>query len=561
MQEHNFDEILEYLCSGIMSKSEKQSVRDELYDHLMCKYETNLAIGLDEEAAVNKAVEELGDASTLRFKLSQVHSYAPKPTLKKAMNMLIFGYVMTSFHISFFTGMREIMTFIGTVCILVAVFCMRKANQKLNLAFYTKTVSSVFALFANAIKPIYSMPFWVEAAAGIISNLLSPVFLILLISGIKELVAPYIGSYPKKIPFDFGLAINGLWGAIYIVIYAVLIDSGETSAEIQSVLLAILLITAVVLNLVIFARSSKLLWNSDHEYKIEDSPKKKALAAVVAIAVAIVPVAAVDISLANQKAETVVYTVDDADLSQIEYERICGNLLSYGIPENVVCSLPKSELKNYSRSVHKSKLSEANRQLLEGCVQTHQNNVCHGLETSFSTCAVGMAEEDGYPIIRVLSWVEYKSSTDYDYSDALFWECDWRHNVAINSGEEYNGDFLLILSREDDKMLKNEPLDIYTDKEALTDRMIGVRFEGKKDLLIIHAENLGLAITKETRMSNYMFEFYHRVMPFSILYPSPLMVYNADDYYNYFEYIRGYSVMLLSWAIPGDEYEPVTEEL
>lgn len=303
---------------------------------------------------------------------------------------------------------------------------------------------------------------------------------------------------------------------------------------------------------------SKLLWNSDHEYRIEDSPKKKALAAFVAVAVAIVPVAAVDISLANQKAETVVYTVDDADLSQSEYERICGNLISYGIPENIVCSLPESELENYSRSVHKSELSEANIKLLEGSVQTHHNSVCNDLETAFSTCAVGMTDDDGYPFIRVLSWMEYKSSTDYNYSDVLFWECDWRHNVTMNSAEEYNGDFLLILSREDDKIMKNQPLDIYTDKEALTDRMIGVRFQGKEDLLIIHAENLGLAITKETRMSNYMFEFYHRVMPFSILYPSPLMIYNADSLYEHFEYIRGYGVMMLSWAIPGDEYEPVT---
>ena len=43
MNENRFDEILEYLCSGIMSKKERENVKDELYDHLMTKFEINLA--------------------------------------------------------------------------------------------------------------------------------------------------------------------------------------------------------------------------------------------------------------------------------------------------------------------------------------------------------------------------------------------------------------------------------------------------------------------------------------------------------------------------------------
>ena len=55
MSEHKFDEILDYLCSGIISKKEKQAVRDELYDHLMTEYEINLACGMSENQAAEAA--------------------------------------------------------------------------------------------------------------------------------------------------------------------------------------------------------------------------------------------------------------------------------------------------------------------------------------------------------------------------------------------------------------------------------------------------------------------------------------------------------------------------
>ena len=77
-----------------MSKSERQSVRDELYDHLMCKYETNLAIGMDEEKATEEAIDALGNKSVLKENLQKVHWYYPAQSLKSALNMLIISMVM-----------------------------------------------------------------------------------------------------------------------------------------------------------------------------------------------------------------------------------------------------------------------------------------------------------------------------------------------------------------------------------------------------------------------------------------------------------------------------------
>ena len=42
-----FDKFLDYVCGDIISDRERENTRNELYDHLMCTYECNLARGMD----------------------------------------------------------------------------------------------------------------------------------------------------------------------------------------------------------------------------------------------------------------------------------------------------------------------------------------------------------------------------------------------------------------------------------------------------------------------------------------------------------------------------------
>ncbi len=552
MQEHNIDEILDFLCSGIMLKSERKSVRDELYDHLMCRYETNLAVGMDEEQAEKSAVADLGDASMLRFKLGQVHSYAPRPTLKKSMNLLILGYVLTSFHISFFDGMKDMMSFIGTVCFIVALFCFRTASKKLKAAFYLKTLSAVLSWVIYAVDPIYSLPFAFRAMLGVMTNLLNPVYIILMILGLKELVMPHFGTYSKNIPFDAGIFLNGLWGLINIVLYGFLIDSGELNADFESIFLFVLILISVILNLVILVRSSKVLWNSDHEYKIEDSSAKKTVAALLVFAVAIVPTVAVDISLANQKAVTFSYSIDDSEMSYNEYERICSNLLSYGIPEKIVYNLPETEILKYLDCISKNNLKEETLKYLGDPCYFYETGICNDVNAVFSSCAVGMTDSEGHPYVRVLSWVDYRS-TGKGYDDALFWGYLPSKFILYNSYEAYEGDLLLILSEENGKILKNEPLDIYTEKDGLTERMSGVRFESKENLTIIHAETFGLTQRDEVTYTNYYLELAHRTSPFTLFYRSPVSAKENNARQNGIGYLMHYENTEIAWCATDSE--------
>ena len=53
--QQRFDRFLDYVCGNIISKRERENARNELYDHLMCIYECNLAQGMDEEHAAIEA--------------------------------------------------------------------------------------------------------------------------------------------------------------------------------------------------------------------------------------------------------------------------------------------------------------------------------------------------------------------------------------------------------------------------------------------------------------------------------------------------------------------------
>ena len=554
MNGEKFEQVLDYLCSGIMSKSERQSVRDELYDHLMCRYETNLAVGMDEDEAEKNAIDALGDKSILKLRLSQVHSYAPKPTLKKAMNLLIFGYVMTSFHISFFTGMKEIMTFIGSVCMIVALFCLGKSNGKIRASFYLKSAGCIISWLLSAVEPIYSLPLVITAVFGSVSTVLSSVYIVLLFLGLKELVNPYISEYPKKIPFSSGIAVNCLWCAVITFLFVGFALDGKTSVEIQSILLVGFGLIAVIINLLIMVRSSKLLWDSDHEYKIEDSSAKKWIAAILAVLIAVVPTVAVDVSLATQEAETSVHSIEDYNMPQDEYERICSNLLSYGIPEKIVCSLPKSEIRKYSDSINKNDYDEETLKYLGEPCYSYETEICNDVNAVFSVCAVGMTDSDGYPYVRVLSWVEYLS-TGKGYDDAVFWGYLPKSLILYNSYEAYEGDLLLILSEENGKIIKNEPLDIYTEKDALTERMAGARFESKENLTVIHAETFGLSSNTGVSYTNYYLEIAHRVSPFTLFYRSPLSVKENSVRQNGIGYQMHFVNTEIAWCAPDSTEE------
>lgn len=538
MKENVFDNILDFLCSGIPMKSARESVRDELFDHLMCKYETNIACGLDEEDAAESAIKDLGDVSALKFKLSSVHGYAPKPTLKKAMNLLIAGFVLISFHISLFNGMADITKFIGSIVFLVAVFCLAKANDKLKKAFIVRSALFILDAAAGALMPDWFDGFNINAPIGIITGILNITFWICFLGGLYELVRPYESVKPLKKRINFSLFVNVIVYVIQIILFCTYFVDNDYWIDDPEVawLLIPFFVASIIANLFVFVGVSKLLWNSDHEYKIETSSSKKIIIAVMAVLLAVVPRIAVDIYCSTQKADISVYTVDDSDISEAEYNRICNILLSYGIPDNVVYSLPESEIVNYSDCVDILEYSSREQSFIHNDY-TQSYAICNDLLVGYYGCAFEIKEDDGHSHYRILSWIEY-DSMGYSYDDAFFFEYNQRAFSPLNYDGKYNDDFLLILSYDNSEAVKNEPLDIYTDENALTDSITGVRFEGKEKMLIIHAADYNL--TDKGMLgngSNHLVSFIHRTSFVAFPYRSAYDINNAG-YADSFGFIK-----------------------
>ncbi len=418
MQEHNFNEILDFLCSNIKAKSVKQGVRDELYDHLMCNYETNLAIGMDEENAHNEAINALGDKNKLKLRLSQVHSYNPELSMKKAIELLIPACMFSLLFQYLPSGeWYDIIKFLSDILILVAVFCLGKANKKLKLSFVfygaAFTISALQNAFTVFIENSYPIVFvWVEIFVTILS-ILSWTYLFL---GLSALVKPYLEAYSKKISFGMVITAHILSGLFWIIINLSLIATDKEylfnsnlifeDIEVFGVFIIFLLSTAVFAVLV-FKRVSECLVGSDHEYKIETSAKRKAVVAVSAVLIAIVPLLATDVYLSTQKAETTPHYIDDTEIAEEEYNRICNNLLLYGVPEKIVYNLPESEIENYSESVPLSEHEALNDKSIL-FINSYTNEE---IKTKIRNNIVAIGLKSGY--IRVLSWVEYDKTKGY----------------------------------------------------------------------------------------------------------------------------------------------------
>ena len=95
--QQRFDGFLDYVCGNIISKRERENARNELYDHLMCIYECNLARGMDEEHAAIEAENSMGDRNAVRAQLEQVHASFPELDFKKALTLVTVGFVFMSF--------------------------------------------------------------------------------------------------------------------------------------------------------------------------------------------------------------------------------------------------------------------------------------------------------------------------------------------------------------------------------------------------------------------------------------------------------------------------------
>lgn len=143
--QQRFDGFLNYVCGNIISKRERENARNELYDHLMCIYECNLARGMDEEHAAIEAENSMGDRNAVRAQLEQVHASFPELDFKKALALVTVGFVFMSFMFEVsYPLLKEVIQLFGMALVFAGTFCLRKASKRLGQSF--AVFSAQFAL-------------------------------------------------------------------------------------------------------------------------------------------------------------------------------------------------------------------------------------------------------------------------------------------------------------------------------------------------------------------------------------------------------------------------------
>ncbi len=588
MEENRFENILNFLCSGIMSKKERNNVKDELYDHLMTKYEIFLAIGMDEEKATDEAIKSLGNKEQIRFKLSQVHSYYPALSVKKAMTLLIVGYVLMTFHINFFDGMQQITDFIGSVIFLVGLFCFRTANRKLELAFGLRSVLMLSSVINYAFNPLFANYSVYNIVFGVFEILLNATSLILIFNGLKKLAEPF--CVDSKKPLRFGLCsflfcVPTVAGGLL----ALIITRGEqttvnfTLDDIGILIIPffVIIIVSFIMPLQLFTRLNKLLYASDHEYKVADSTFQKFAVGFAVIFVSISLTIIGDYAYTNRKSETKPYTVEDFALTETEYKTICNGLRSYSIPNEVINKLPYSELVKYKGIVNYEDLSKRYELLIdnriyspEGYTEYSGYEIIDYLSVSDKYYPVMISDENGVRI-RILSHFKYekmkesKTEPKY-YTDGICMYFNNRSNSIMpsyigninynNDDSKYNEDFLLILSEENGTLMKNEPLMIY-DKETVNvfpySGIAGFEYEAKLGMDIFFATSYFIP-NEETCYTSKDVKLIHRSSPFVIGSRTikDLLEFGETIHFNN---IYGYKELHISNSLWWKNYERIEE--
>lgn len=573
MQEHNFDEILDFLCSGIMSGKERQNVRDELFDHLMCKYETNLAIGMDEENATESAINDLGNKNALKEKLQKVHWYYPAQSMKTAFYYLIMALIAPMitavFGISeYFAELTPIVSIASLMLEFAACFMFRTISKKFNAVFKLSVISTFLSVVQTAFEPFLND----YAVASIVVSAVTAVFMIsrtiLMFSALNELLKQngntkiiketaiyYYACYIYSFGMFFGLTYRSSSSSVFYGLFS-----------------AFALVSFYILFIGKLLKISDILYKSEHEYKVDISGKNVISAVSVVIVLSFSLIFACDYAYSVtdiNKSHDVPYTVNDIGMTDAEYERICKNISSYGINEKYVSVMPKSEIIKYQNIVNKSELTESAQRLLdyynkETGTGSDSYDYYFGDDAGkqvtdniiVSKYALGLGRsEKGRPLVRFIKIFRILPGATPKYKDTVVFDDFSEHifeMLPLFDDTPRCGDTLTAMKLDGNKLYKR---DVKILNEDETDKPIeGFMFDVEPGIIIIYATTREIRDPSST-LCNVNYTFYHQK------YPITFPIRNVEDIYlfDYFTELSTYTVYRYNtsyhyYVMPGCEY-------
>lgn len=207
------NKFLETICEQVRWKKAHDMVSEEIGNHIIDQKDAFMDEGLDEEIAMDKAIEEMGDPILIGTELDRTH----RP--RTEWNIIIFTGIMILFgfgirllasyepDIPFMLGRSLVSTLIGIGCMAMAYFIDFTTIGK-----YPKSIFVGFTILiigTMLVSPIIKMPYtYVQSMlllypviiSGIIYNMRSKGYLGIVLSGLFLIIPILIGIRVLSLP-------------------------------------------------------------------------------------------------------------------------------------------------------------------------------------------------------------------------------------------------------------------------------------------------------------------------------------------------------------------------
>jgi cell division protein FtsW (lipid II flippase) len=213
-QSTKINEYLKNVCEQIRWKRAHESVSQELENHILDQKAAYVQEGLEEEAATDKAIKQMGDAVSIGMELDR--AYRPKPEWRIILLMgilLLMGFIIrilvtTGTEFSWMISKSIVWMVIGMICMVATYFLdFTIMGRYPKLIFFGLTVIAILLTMIGVV--VNGRNFYLQfvyllfptAFAGIVYSMRGKGYIGIIVSGLFFVVSVIVGkeALPSKI--------------------------------------------------------------------------------------------------------------------------------------------------------------------------------------------------------------------------------------------------------------------------------------------------------------------------------------------------------------------------
>ncbi len=450
-----FDEYTSYITKRIMSKKKEIEVRDEYFSHLMEEYERQTHLGRSHIEAQVLSIEVMGDKDAIKEQFGKLYPVIPFQYIRSSLNFIIWGILLSSFHIEiFFDGFSSITLLIGSALLLYGLFKLRSTDKKINIAFFMNVILCVASVITAHIGRTLVDPTNYLIILGTVTALIGIVEYGFLFAGINNLCKSLQGNGLKKPNlllgyisyFIFGLIIIlAIYGAVVIVYFAPIF---------------------LIIALWQLRNAKKFLANESVEFELKTviTIGEKIVYCVLIVVLAVAPIISM-FAVAGSQPKTEIFNPVDTEYSTDEVNQVKFEMVLLGMPEEPINDLPDSEIMNYKGATYLHISEESPCYLM---TETGKKYILYTYQYFIFFFPEGS--------VRSLVCIEIDDDSSMNYRNGVYLEhyaSDWTSREN-SSGK---GEFFLALCNKDTETVKSEIISTYEPKNMDSYSFTGFEFK------------------------------------------------------------------------------------